>query len=550
MATMRPVQWYTEDPTALDPGLELGSDPLGRPRLLRKSVMETLGLARPETAAATAPATPLPAPSAPSASAAPTRALPLSARATDPSLRPHTAGPIGPNETNVGGSTQAPLQGSVSGPPTQSEAGEGLYARQRRELTQQLNNLQDYQPDYSAQRAYMQNRSQQGVEALGAAILAGVGPSFTKTLQPGFAKQYHESTQPLPVEGGYITPGGQEMLDPGYQHQKKIEFLSKRLDALNALEQKALNDQDRRAVDRERQSLQAAIAQLTYTVGMDRNQAMRDAAAMRNSQQNQDHPTGQVVSLDANGNPVYLTKQGNIGQWVNGQFTLLGQHGMGGGQGGPGPGMPGAQPGMPGAQPGMPQGQGFGGQQLFNKTPLAANEKTVLEKGGAAYQELNRLIGGHHAGMGAGSFQGIPGAAEAMTYWGNKSPWASDDARERAGWWSQYAEMTNRIRHELFGSAVTRQELIAFNAQMPLPGDHPDQVARKLATQRAIAAQAIVKLHQAYSNRFESRMLPPLAEVQGFATPPDPNEPFRAQPAPSVLEKSKKAGVYQRYGVQ
>lgn len=567
MASPKPIQWYTDDPTGGLPGLYGGEldDTLIKRRLTPKVLLKTLS-DTPETAATSAQATPLAPSPAPSVSAAPRRALPRSTgRPTDPSLRPHTAGPIGPNEPNALDSTQATLQGSAGTPPTQSEASEGPFAAQRRQLTQQLNDLQNEPMNYGPQREYMRERGAQGVEALGAALLAGVGPSYARNLQPGFMKQYQESRQPLQVEGGYVSPEGQEVIDPGYQHQKKIEFVSKRIDALNALEQKTLNDQDRRAVERERLQMQHLLGILTAAVGFDRNDASRYAAHARASNANQDYPTGQSPFVDQNGNPYFLTKRGNLGQWVGDQFVITGRGGAtGGGGGGPGPMMspqggqgmpPQGGPTMPGgATPGAP-GQGQVGPQsgqrmYYNKTPLPATEKLALERGGANYQELDTLLGGHHAGMGAGSFQGVPGAAEAMTYWGNKSPWASDDAKERAGWWSQYAEMTNRIRHELFGSAVTKQELIAFNAQMPLQGDHPDQVARKLAFQRAIAAQAVVKLHQAYGNRFESQMLPPLESVRPFVTPPDMNKPYHAKPDPRVLEKSKRSSTYKQYGVQ
>lgn len=65
------------------------------------------------------------------------------------------------------------------------------------------------------------------------------------------------------------------------------------------------------------------------------------------------------------------------------------------------------------------------------------------------------------------------------------------NAAESAGWWQDYDRYKNMVRHELFGSALTKSESDAFMRADIGPGMTPEQITRNLATQKRVVEAAI-----------------------------------------------------------
>lgn len=65
---------------------------------------------------------------------------------------------------------------------------------------------------------------------------------------------------------------------------------------------------------------------------------------------------------------------------------------------------------------------------------------------------------------------------------------------DQANWWQNYAEQTNKVRHALFGSALTANEQKAFEQQTITPQMDSGEITRRLAQQTRAAALAHAKL--------------------------------------------------------
>jgi hypothetical protein len=65
------------------------------------------------------------------------------------------------------------------------------------------------------------------------------------------------------------------------------------------------------------------------------------------------------------------------------------------------------------------------------------------------------------------------------------------NAAASAEWWQGYDRFKNTVRHELFGSALTKTESDAFMRADIGPGMTPDQIRKNLATQRRIVEGAM-----------------------------------------------------------
>jgi hypothetical protein len=71
--------------------------------------------------------------------------------------------------------------------------------------------------------------------------------------------------------------------------------------------------------------------------------------------------------------------------------------------------------------------------------------------------------------------------------------------QEQGQWWKQYADQTNIVRNELFGSALTAAEKAAFDKANIDPGMSPSEIRTRLRDQQAAAAAAYNKLLDAAS---------------------------------------------------
>lgn len=68
---------------------------------------------------------------------------------------------------------------------------------------------------------------------------------------------------------------------------------------------------------------------------------------------------------------------------------------------------------------------------------------------------------------------------------------AGKNAAASAEWWQNYDRYKNMVRHELFGSALTKGESEAFMKADIGPGMTPEQIQKNLATQRRVVESAI-----------------------------------------------------------
>jgi hypothetical protein len=91
---------------------------------------------------------------------------------------------------------------------------------------------------------------------------------------------------------------------------------------------------------------------------------------------------------------------------------------------------------------------------------------------------------------------GVGVGGDVANAWGRYSPLSSQNQRDRSNWWQNYMEQSNLIRNQLFGSALTKNEQAAFDAQAITPNMQASEVRRRLRQQHIIAARAYSKLRQ------------------------------------------------------
>jgi hypothetical protein len=94
---------------------------------------------------------------------------------------------------------------------------------------------------------------------------------------------------------------------------------------------------------------------------------------------------------------------------------------------------------------------------------------------------------------------------------------SDDPAKKDFGqWWQQYDLFANQIRNQLFGSALTRTEALAFEAAMITPGMSPTQIKANLQRQAEAAENGFKKLAnasiaQGYSKSAIEALMPNIA---------------------------------------
>lgn len=98
---------------------------------------------------------------------------------------------------------------------------------------------------------------------------------------------------------------------------------------------------------------------------------------------------------------------------------------------------------------------------------------------------------------------------------------ASEDA---ALFWQDYQTYKNKVRHDLFGSALTATERAEFDKAVINPGMSPDVIKKNLERQQELARQAAAKIANTYimqgipPAQIEAALGVPLAEI-GIAPP-------------------------------
>lgn len=72
------------------------------------------------------------------------------------------------------------------------------------------------------------------------------------------------------------------------------------------------------------------------------------------------------------------------------------------------------------------------------------------------------------------------------------------DETGQAQWWQDMEQLQNQTRHDLFGSALTKTELDAWNKTSVNPRMHPNEIAKNLQRRQEIEARAASKLARSY----------------------------------------------------
>ena len=74
-------------------------------------------------------------------------------------------------------------------------------------------------------------------------------------------------------------------------------------------------------------------------------------------------------------------------------------------------------------------------------------------------------------------------------------------------WWQRYQEQKNRVRKELYGSALTETEAREFDKANIHPGMKPAQIKANLARQEAVSKRGLERLKKSYGPRYDVRQI-------------------------------------------
>jgi hypothetical protein len=140
-------------------------------------------------------------------------------------------------------------------------------------------------PDYSALSTQARERGGQGVQAMMAALAAGMGPKDMRGLQPGLQQEAAHLMGPQKIEGGEVDVSGQVRLDPGYKRQKQIESLRATMDHLERQKLSAVTAEERYRIEEQQNRLMNEFRQsqleMQRQAAADRVAAQREIAQMR-----------------------------------------------------------------------------------------------------------------------------------------------------------------------------------------------------------------------------------------------------------------------------
>ena len=172
-------------------------------------------------------------------------------------------------------------------------------------------------PDYSNLKQYAQQRSQTFLPMAMSAALLGRGPQGVQPLAQMAAKQAGSAFDPIKVEGGYIDSSGQEVIDPGYQKQKRLEASGRRIAALEKLIASNVDDETKARANDEKLREQQRYHDLSISMkeqGLEiqrgmlglRQQMAADRRAASDASKSSDI---QHLGVNAAGETVYFDKK-------------------------------------------------------------------------------------------------------------------------------------------------------------------------------------------------------------------------------------------------
>ena len=128
----------------------------------------------------------------------------------------------------------------------------------------------------------------------------------------------------------------------------------------------------------------------------------------------------------------------------------------------------------------------------FNKLGKALPNPAVkdLSAAGAAVEDSARL---------KNSFNTEYGGKTILGDMSNTLKRVFGDDTGQAQWWQDMDALQNQTRHNLFGSALTKTELQAWEKTSITPRMNPDQIVQNLARRQEIESRAASKLARAYT---------------------------------------------------
>ena len=163
----------------------------------------------------------------------------------------------------AGGAIPGAVAAASGQPPATPYSGVigGLEERRKRAMDE----LEKYSqpPDYSAMQDYARTRNQTFLPQALAATLMGMGPQAAQPLAKIGAGLAEEAVSPLKVAGGFISPSGKAMIDPGYLREKEQERINTNLRNIDAMLSQTISREQHDALLQEQVKLrkqQAAIA--------------------------------------------------------------------------------------------------------------------------------------------------------------------------------------------------------------------------------------------------------------------------------------------------
>jgi hypothetical protein len=338
-------------------------------------------------------------------------------------------------------------QAANARPPTLGGLAQG-YATQINEYQKQLQAL-NQDPDYRGLAAQQRQRGSEGVQALGAALAAGMGPRDMQGLQSHFAQQSTQMLQPQKVEGGEIDASGRVRLDPGYKRQKQIADLRESMDRLEKQKLAAVTSEEKYRIEQQQNAMMNELRR--QTVEMQREAAAARADIARQNLELRRDMQGGAGKLQAHG----VTPEGAIVSYspTLGRTFIAGQNGDMVEYRGP------------------MVSQGTADKQVLAAQHLQGSEQTFIDLEA-------RMKAYPNAFGGASSLAALtPTLIQSRILNAKLSP---EEQQVRADVLRQAAQAA----HDLLGAAQTPSELATVANFIPNAQDPPDRVLQKLVSAR------------------------------------------------------------------
>jgi hypothetical protein len=163
----------------------------------------------------------------------------------------------------------------------------GLAAGYDTQISEYQKQLQDLNkdPDYGDIAQAARQRGMMGVQSMGAALAAGMGPQDMQGLQKTMSAESMRQMLPQKVEGGEVDVSGQVHIDPGFKRQKQIETLRESINALEKQKLTAVTTEERLRAEalqhQQMNQLKEMQIQAMQEAARDRAAQARENAAIR-----------------------------------------------------------------------------------------------------------------------------------------------------------------------------------------------------------------------------------------------------------------------------